>query len=84
MNKDQAEKYWKENIQFKEFQGNGQEVTKMVQSIQISPEIEWGLPANSKYAKHKPIYETNTFQDKKYSNSRTTPNEKRLCNLLRS
>jgi hypothetical protein len=82
----QAEKYWRENIQFKEFQGNKkgdgnygrksqrhdnqqsidrnrQEIAKMVQSIQISPEIEWGLSTGSGYAGSKSVYEANSFQN---------------------
>jgi hypothetical protein len=41
---------------------DGQKVTKMVQSIQISSKIEWGLLAGSGYAGGKSIHEANTFQ----------------------
>jgi hypothetical protein len=63
---------------------NGQEVTKMVQSIQISPEIEWGLSTGSRHVGSKSVYETNSFQNGRYTNSRTTPDEERLCDLLQS
>jgi hypothetical protein len=58
------------------------EISKMVQSIQISPKNQWGLSVGSRYERGEPIYETNPFQEGRYSNSRSTPNEEQLCDLL--
>jgi hypothetical protein len=61
---------------------DGQKVTKVVQSVQISPEIEWELPASSRYAGSKSVYETDIFQNGGYTDSGTTHNEKRFCGLV--
>jgi hypothetical protein len=52
--------------------------------IQISFKIQWGLQAGSKYERCEPIYETDSFQNGEYFNSRATIDEKRLGDMIGS
>jgi hypothetical protein len=93
-NRDQAEKYWKENIQFKEFQRNKKEMEIMDKRIKDAiankglietdkKSLRWynqyrlvsKLLVGNGYERGKPIYETNSLQDGRYSNSKTTFDE---------
>jgi hypothetical protein len=76
--------YGQKNQRRESIDRNGQEVTKMVQSIHIGPKIKWELSTGSGYAGSKSVYETNTLQNAGYTNFRTTLNEERLCTLLQS
>jgi hypothetical protein len=55
---------------------NGSKVSKMVQSISISPKSEWRLSAGSGHEGSESIHETDSLQDGRNPNIGTTFNEK--------
>jgi hypothetical protein len=51
-------------------------ISKMVQSISISPKNEWRLQAGGRHERSESIHETNSLQDGRNPNIRTTFDEK--------
>jgi hypothetical protein len=62
---------------------DGSKISKIVQSIQISPKTEWRLQAGGRHERSESIHETDLLQDGRNSNIRATYDEKQLRNFIR-